>query len=568
MDDAAVLNEKGHRELVVDVAEHNKFRVSNVVFIDHPVPRGTAKVTWLGACFLLLFISFNLAQSRITTLYPTHGFYSLALIYAAFLVSSLVAPYLIPSKLASARWTFFFAAVPYVTFVLSVNLGAVPLLVASVLVGIGAGLLWLQQGIYVAQISQLGGGKIGRLTSTFLLILQLNMIIGNGLSYALEVSGAPVSTIIWVLTGVASVSAIGLLGVHDLPSSGRALSVDSQFAPVPVAVKSSGSVGVGATPRVTSKSLPRDTLETTSLITRFRRVARAPCVVYLHPLMAFNGAVNALIFGTLPLYVPRPAPGQPAPQVAILYAVYGTAAVLATPIWGRLFDWFGARGLLAGLGVVGAAAMSAYLALFIVPGAPTGLLLSVAALLAALETATASFLNMYISTAVKTQLGGSDLATGTAFGIFRVQFCLAFVIVSVIASAATPVAYAAVYAITALEFAGAVVAAGWMLRMLDRGDTRWKRASGESAVPVPMAATAAVVPSSKPRAVQEPVSLPAAQAAALGLALPTGIPSANRSTGVGAVPSFDMASMAMAAIAKAKPASNFQQLDGDEAGRA
>jgi hypothetical protein len=61
----------------------------------HPPEGGhgaTARVVFVAAAFALIFTAYNVAQTFLTTRFPTYGFYSFATIYTFFAIGSLVAP--------------------------------------------------------------------------------------------------------------------------------------------------------------------------------------------------------------------------------------------------------------------------------------------------------------------------------------------------------------------------------------------------------------------------------------------------------------------------------------------
>ena len=57
-----------------------------------PSHSDTLRVSFVASAFAILFTSYNVAQTFLTTLFPKYGFYSFAIIYICFALGSLVAP--------------------------------------------------------------------------------------------------------------------------------------------------------------------------------------------------------------------------------------------------------------------------------------------------------------------------------------------------------------------------------------------------------------------------------------------------------------------------------------------
>ncbi|KAI9190387.1 hypothetical protein H9P43_001821 [Blastocladiella emersonii ATCC 22665] len=466
-------NDKGLREFILQVDQADEQRTSELVFIDNPVRGGTWKVAWMAFCFLLLFIAFNVAQSTVTTLYPDHGFYSLALIYSALLVGSLVAPKLIPRHLRSPRLVFFLAGLAYSFFVLSLNLGTTALLLASVGVGLTGSLLWMQQGLYVTGVSQRGGGRIGRLTALFFAVFNINMVLGNIILLAIDASGYSNQVMIWVLASIGGLATLCFLGVRNLPAAKRSMLEPTTALGISLlGVESSGRGGggggdrsdrgsiLGASSAVAPGTTPFPPATAARPLTVLD-VCRASPMRELIPMVLFNGMFTTLIFGNLPQYVDATAK-RITPQLALVYICYGTAAALGAAVWGRLFDSRGPRFLLTVITGLGVAAFTVLLGA-LAPGPRPGilgLLMATSALFGALETSTTTMINTCISTFAKPLLGQRETATAMAFSLYRIMFCIGFIFMSLV-SAAIPrnpaTAWIAPLVINVVVFAAAIV---------------------------------------------------------------------------------------------------------------
>ena len=73
-------------------------------------------VLYTGACFCLLFTSFNLAQSLVTTLHPDDGSITLAVLYATYAIGCFAAPYC--GQVTGVRTAMCLAASVYVVWVM------------------------------------------------------------------------------------------------------------------------------------------------------------------------------------------------------------------------------------------------------------------------------------------------------------------------------------------------------------------------------------------------------------------------------------------------------------------
>lgn len=109
------------------------------------------KAILCGIAFLLLFTSYNLSYGFLTTLYGELGFYTFATIYFPYSVTSLISPW-IGHKLG-LRFCLLFGSLSYIVWILVLTSNNLYLtLCFSVLNGLGAGLLWVHQGIWLAKL--------------------------------------------------------------------------------------------------------------------------------------------------------------------------------------------------------------------------------------------------------------------------------------------------------------------------------------------------------------------------------------------------------------------------------
>lgn len=107
----------------------------------------------LSAAFFLIFLSFNTAQQYFAAIYSDFGkektaFYSLALIYLFFFIGTFFAP-LIAARIGLKK-SMIIASLGFAAFVAAIPLKTDWIMIAlSVVLGLGAALLWTAQGAYV-----------------------------------------------------------------------------------------------------------------------------------------------------------------------------------------------------------------------------------------------------------------------------------------------------------------------------------------------------------------------------------------------------------------------------------
>lgn len=145
------------------------------------VERNFANVLILSIGFMLLFTGFNTLQNYVTSLLPGNlGNESLGVLYAAVAMSLLVCPYVV-SRLKH-RKTMVLGGVLFVVYMVTlVKVYRPVVLVASVVIGFGAAILWVAQGSYLMACSP--DGAKGRNAGIFWGIFQLCNVVGNLASY-------------------------------------------------------------------------------------------------------------------------------------------------------------------------------------------------------------------------------------------------------------------------------------------------------------------------------------------------------------------------------------------------
>ncbi len=114
----------------------------------------------ISLSFFFIFFGFGTAQQYLTVLFREQGreglaLVSLLLLYGVFMATSIVVPKLIPF-LGGLKKSLIIGACTYVLFVFSIALDNVPvLLAASVIIGVGAGLLWIASAQIISDSSSM-----------------------------------------------------------------------------------------------------------------------------------------------------------------------------------------------------------------------------------------------------------------------------------------------------------------------------------------------------------------------------------------------------------------------------
>ncbi|ORZ29400.1 major facilitator superfamily domain-containing protein [Catenaria anguillulae PL171] len=337
-------------------------------------------------------LAINVAQSYVTKLYPEHGFNSIALIYALFILSSIVAPYL--TDRVPLGVIFLLAALQYAIFILGLNLGVAFVYIGAALVGLAAGCLWIHQGYYVAVASSSFSVPVGKLTSVFLTIYTLNMVLGNTVSLIVLGSGIPITTLLYIMVGMA---VAGALILFFLP---RPFPTDAPSLP-------SAAAAVAEPPL----TLPEQ------LGAMLRLCVRRPLADAI-PLILWNGSLTTLAFANFPTFVPKDAPESLHPSMFLAYGITGS---LLSPLWGRAYDRYGgAKPLVAGIFVLSILTF-AFTYWCILGGASVTSAVWVAAMgaLGALDNATNCLIQAFLTDNFPR---GPDVSP--AFGVYRVLFSI------------------------------------------------------------------------------------------------------------------------------------------------
>ncbi|XP_045889432.1 UNC93-like protein MFSD11 isoform X1 [Micropterus dolomieu] len=144
----------------------------------------TFNVVVLGVGFLFIFTAFttcgNIEQTVVKSLqnytFTGSGYHSLGIIYGVFSFSNLLAPTVV--AVIGPKMTMFFSGLLYSGYVAVFIVPSTwSFYLTSVLIGIGAAMLWTAQGHFLVENSE--ASTINRNTGMFWALLQCSMLFGN-----------------------------------------------------------------------------------------------------------------------------------------------------------------------------------------------------------------------------------------------------------------------------------------------------------------------------------------------------------------------------------------------------
>ncbi|KAJ3358258.1 DUF895 domain membrane protein [Allomyces javanicus] len=365
----------------------------------------TFQVVWLGIGFFLIFVAFNVAESMITTLYPTQGFNILAVIYASFTVGSMGASYLTPR--VDVRILFVLSGAAYAIFIAALTWGAVATFITAAIGGIGAGILWIHQGALVTVQAAASAVPIGQLTAVFLVLFESTTVVGNLVSVALLRTGTSRTTVLTILAVTAGIGAAWLAFLRP-PNSGI------------VAVPDAGS----------DQSL-------SGKMRAMVHVARARPMAAALPLILWNGALTTLAFANVPTFIPASILESNPETLPLMFVAFGAASAVTAPAVGKAYDAWGLAPLVWACAVAGTFAYgAAYAAILAVPhitanyGAALAVLVAAEALMGVMVAGTNCLINVILSAWYP---DGSNASA--AFSAYRVVFCTGFVLLALVSNA-------------------------------------------------------------------------------------------------------------------------------------
>uniref|UniRef100_A0A8C2X3Y6 UNC93-like protein MFSD11 n=1 Tax=Cyclopterus lumpus TaxID=8103 RepID=A0A8C2X3Y6_CYCLU len=169
----------------------------------------TCNVLILGVGFLFIFTAFttcgNVAQTVVKSLqndtFSGSGYHSLGIIYGVFSFANLLAPTVV--AVVGPKITMFLSGLLYSGYIAVFIVPSTwSFYLTSVLIGIGAAMLWTAQGHFLVENSD--ASTINRNTGMFWALLQCSMLFGNLYIYfdwngRTEISGRGYSTVVNII---------------------------------------------------------------------------------------------------------------------------------------------------------------------------------------------------------------------------------------------------------------------------------------------------------------------------------------------------------------------------------
>ena len=177
----------------------------------------------ISVAFFFIFFGFGTAQQYLVILFAADGrgflaLMSLFVLYGAFLLTGIAVAKFIP-MFGGLKKSLLFGALTYVLFTAGIALNSTPILLAvSVLVGIGAGFLWVSSGQIITDSSS--EGSMGK-NLAYQVIGQYSGNISGLYAGRYLIDIFPREGVYLVLSGCVLVGVILLLGVHPLKEEVR-----------------------------------------------------------------------------------------------------------------------------------------------------------------------------------------------------------------------------------------------------------------------------------------------------------------------------------------------------------
>lgn len=194
------------------------------------------RACYLGACFAFVLTAYNVAQSFLTVLQSEWGLYAMATNYGAFSIGSLAAPHLVEYFGIPASMSIGAACLLNYVFALWKNSLAY-IMVSSVIAGLGMGLLWIGQGMWISLLVKPLPEYAGHFTGLFFSLTGINGIFGNIMAIILLGSGVSVFTMLQAMIVVGFAGVLMLLFVEE-PFHGTSLTASERYLASPYETRS------------------------------------------------------------------------------------------------------------------------------------------------------------------------------------------------------------------------------------------------------------------------------------------------------------------------------------------
>lgn len=334
------------------------------------------KSFYLGLSFLFLFCANSLAQALLTTIYDDIGFYVFSAIYLPYSLTSLFTPLI--GKKIGVKVSIVIGVSTYVMWQLSVATSVLPFIyIASVVNGIGSGLLWVHQGIWLStlitgSVSSHGLKKVGLITGVFFGMYNSNGIVGSLIVMGLSSESAvKTSDILWSLFGIGCFSFILFLFIPFPETGGWRIFwnatelrsrnfVGSQILKQenpepPLEEQKVLSLVTVQSRRITTSSNSVASKESNSLKTHLQglfQVLKLKGYILLVPMILQVSMSIIYSYGVIPLFLKRVCSDGNSGQTLCdglsplfltsgIILFYGISSSTFSVVWGKLYDWVG-----------------------------------------------------------------------------------------------------------------------------------------------------------------------------------------------------------------------------------
>ena len=318
-----------------------------------PPPRGTRNVLHMALGFLFVFFGFNTAQNFVVPLFGSVGSLSLGILYFVFTFVLLAAPSIM-AYVGGPKRAMVLGAWGYTLYMSSMIYLNEPLvLLASVLIGASAALLWTGQGAYL--LANTCRANNGRMAGVFWGVLMMSQILGNtSASLLMQATGAAKkknvctepaagggaaafspgwngtdSELFVVLAGVSALGALVLGCLPNGPTGAAVAATDAGGAGQAAAASSSSSSSSGG-----GNASAREKLAATC------RMLAQPSMLLLAPLFFYTGIGVTFYAGQFTRQVCEQA------NIGYIMTCLGVAETLGSTAFGRLSDAVGSTTVL------------------------------------------------------------------------------------------------------------------------------------------------------------------------------------------------------------------------------
>eukprot|EP00457_Paulinella_chromatophora_P005945 gb/GEZN01005963.1/.p1 GENE.gb/GEZN01005963.1/~~gb/GEZN01005963.1/.p1 ORF type:complete len:517 (-),score=52.01 gb/GEZN01005963.1/:135-1685(-) len=314
-------------------------------------------VLLMSAGFFALFMAFTVAQAFSTTaLEGSLGTIALAVLYLCFTLSCLLADLYV--RLLGAKVCMVLGSIPYIAMILA-NLYPSPYVVipANAACGIAAAILWTGQGVYLARCAQKAatttGESMDKWTSSFnalfFSLFQANGSVGLLLASSIligansgSMDASQAQNIMFIVMGALATlgSCILAFGVPSLaPAPLEAAGIVNSSEEDSSALLDAEEIDPvlpRANPAVELDSPQPDQTNGSSALATLQLACRESRMALLVPLIFFNGASLAFLFGEYPKSVAQPMLGKP--YIGFVMATFYASNTVFTYLYGKLLS--------------------------------------------------------------------------------------------------------------------------------------------------------------------------------------------------------------------------------------